>query len=647
MFSSLTQKNRFLKLTSSLGPDTLIPLNFSGTEEISRPFRYKIHTISSKLDLQPDDLLHEKMKLEIHTNPANPRYFNGMVESFEAGTISNGMRAYEITLVPWLSFLSYTTDCRIFLNKSVLEIFETLCSERGFHHFEMAGVKKKPPVREQCTQFRESTLAFIQRLLEEEGIFYFFRQTKDKHIMVLADQPAIHQPCPEPNIIFTADNVRGQQYYIDSWKRDYQFYSGKYTHTDYNYETSHLGLRTENEKACKLPVAKQYETYDYPGGHDVCEHGRKLADSRFQAEQVEHNMITGASNHVDFAAGFYFKLTSHPSEKELEEYVLTRVTHAARDYSYLSGTSSASSDSQEYTNKFSCIPRMTPYRPQQLTPKPMIVGPQTAVVVGPEGEEISTDKYGRIKVRFHWVRKDSKYKGDLQSCWARVAQTWAGNGYGAWFLPRIGHEVVVQFVDGDPDQPLVVGCVYNSNREIPFSQPANKTQSGIKTRSSKGGSKDNANELRFEDKKGTEEIFIHAEKDFNQEVENDLTITVDHDYIHETKHDEKHTIGNDLTHETKHNVTANVGKDLTHQTGNDVSIDVGNDLAQTIGRNLDIDIGNSAVIEAAYSIIFKVGTSTIELQPDQVLINGEDIWLNDKLVIINSLPKKGVKKNGK
>jgi type VI secretion system secreted protein VgrG len=470
--------------------------------------------------------------------------------------------------------------------------------------------------------FQDVRTAHLQAQAEDLPYHMLNAEThphKEKHIMVIGDAFTLHTECPEPEIIYTGENDRGQRHYISSWERGYQFYSGEYRHTDYNYETAHLGLGTQSaEGASKLPITKNYFTYDYPGGHSEFQQGKGRAASHFETQEAQHNIVNGTSNHIDFSAGNRFKLSKHPEESELGEYILTEVTHTAHDYSYLSGTTQTSGEAQHYSNTFRCTPYMKTYRPPRVTERAQ-AGVQTAVVVGPEGEEISTDKYGRIQVQFHWIRKDGKRKGEPCSRWVRVAQTWAGNGYGAWFLPRIGHEVVVQFLNGDPDQPMVVGSVYNSSREIPFAQPANRTQSGIKTNSSKNGAGHNT--LRFEDKKGTEEIYIHAEKDFNQQIKHDLTITVDNDYKHENKHDHIHETKNDETHK--------IGHDYIHKTTNDAGISVGNDMTETVGNAFKMNIGKTGIIEAGESLRLKVGANTVLLNMEGVFVNGTKVDINE------------------
>jgi type VI secretion system secreted protein VgrG len=625
---TLTQTGRFLEVTSDLGKDVLIPLYFNGKETISTLFDYTIGFISSKTNIKPEDLIGTAISLKIHGTGKESRSFYGIVKFFRAGKIKDDKRSYEIVIMPWLGMLQYEKNFRIFKKRTTQQILEEVFKDHGFHHFRFGKMMSIHPEREYCTQYGETTLQFVQRLMEEEGMFYYFEHTKEKHIMVIGDAFTLHTECPEPEIIYTGENDRGQRHYISSWERGYQFYSGEYRHTDYNYETAYLGLGTQSaEGASKLPITKNYFTYDYPGGHSEFQQGKGRAKSHFETQEAQHNIVNGTSNHIDFSAGNRFKLSKHPEESELGEYILTEVTHTAHDYSYLSGTTATSGEAQHYSNTFRCTPYMKTYRPPRITERAQ-AGVQTAVVVGPEGEEISTDKYGRIQVQFHWIRKDGKRKGEPCFRWVRVAQTWAGNGYGAWFLPRIGHEVVVQFLNGDPDQPMVVGSVYNSSREIPFAQPANRTQSGIKTNSSKNSRGFNA--LRFEDKTGTEEIYIHAEKDFNQQIKHDLTITVDNDEKQHIKHDLTITVDNDDKQHIKRDLSIEVDNNYAHETKENESHTVGKNRSENIGEHLTVHIGKTARIEATDSITLKVGSSAIQITPSKIILHSPDVVCNDE-----------------
>jgi type VI secretion system secreted protein VgrG len=574
--SFLTQKGRFLNFTSKLGKDVLIATRFTGSEIISRPFHFYFELISSDSSITAKDMLHKPVSLEIHHGAKIPRYFHGIINTFTAGAIKNGKREYAATAMPSIGFLQYATNYRIFRDKSSLDIFKEVCKENSISDIEIKAVIGEPPKRAQCTQFNETTLEFLQRILSEDGIFFVFKHTKDKHIMQLANQASIHEPCPEKEIIYNpGGSTRGERHKIMSWHRDYQFYSGKYAHCDFNHKKPGTSLHATSKGAVKLEKAAAYENFQYNGGHEDPKQGAKLAKQRFEAEQVGHDVVNGSSNHTCFSVGNIFDLKKHPNPKETGSYTLVEVHHTAFDESYLAGTQDAGRESQGYENSFFCIPKATPYR-SPLLPKPTCFAPQTAIVVGKTGTEAAggthTNEFGSIKVRFHWIRRgNEKIKSEPSTAWARVAQSWAGSGYGTFYLPRIGQEVVVQFIDGDPDQPLIMGCVYNGKNKPPFTQPANTLQSGIKTQSKAG-----SNELRFEDKEGAEEIYVHAQKDFKREIENDEKVLI---------------IKGDHT--------------FTIQKG-------------------------ESTIEAAKAITLKVGSSSLQLLPDEILMNGQKLYFNGK-----------------
>jgi type VI secretion system secreted protein VgrG len=360
---------------------------------------------------------------------------------------------------------------------------------------------------------------------------------------------------------------------INHWSHNYEFRTGVWTLNDYNFKEPNKSQLASSVTQSKFANNKNFKHYEYPGIYDFPS-GRELAKLRMEAEEVSINTIMGSSTVISFFAGGLFKVEKHESKDERGDYILTSVTHFAQDASYFAGEAGSS----HYKNDFTCIPADVQYRPAPKHIKPTMRGPQSAVVTGPQGEEIYIDEYGRIKVQFIWDQEGKK--DENSSCYLRVMQSWAGNQWGASFIPRIGHEVIVTFLDGDPDRPIVTGTVYNGANKPVYSS---KTQSGIKTRSTKGGTAANANELRFEDLKGSEQIFIHAEKNLDTEVENDETHSVDHDRTKTVKHDENSTIENDRNKTVNNNQTETIKQNKT--------ITVGKDHSETIDKNMTIYVG--------------------------------------------------------
>jgi len=334
-----------------------------------------------------------------------------------------------------------------------------------------------------------------------------------------------------------------------------------------------------------------YENYDYPGFYENRGDGDGLTKTRIEEEEVAYNVVSAAGTYRSFTAGGKFTLSRHEiSGEQGGSYVITSISHQARENSYDVGDGG----SHDYYNSFQCIPDDVVFRPARVTKLPYVRGPQTAVVVGPSGEEIYTDEFGRIKVQFYWDRVGEN--DENSSIWIRVSQQWAGKKWGAVFIPRIGHEVIVSFLEGSPDRPLVTGCVYNADNMPPYDLPANKTQSGWKTRSTKDGGTANFNELRFEDLKGSEEIYIHAEKDQNNHVENDETTFVGHDRSEDVGHNETIKIGNDRTEEVGKNESITIGDNRTESVGKNEDISIGKNRSEKVADNETISIGKNQEI---------------------------------------------------
>ena len=647
---ALEQTTRKLGLTTPLGENELVLVAFHGEEEISRLFSYELEMISDDNAIAAADIVGKKIGFSVQLADESPRFFHGFVKRFFAGDENDlGRRNYRAEVVPWLWFLTRTTDCRIFQNKTVPQIVEEIFGDLGFSDFEIGHIKGEHPKRDYCVQYRESDFNFVSRLLEEEGIFYFFKHEDGKHTLVLADQTPAYQDCPENEVDYPRD--RGTQAFEDhitSWEHRYEFRSGKWAQTDYNFETPSASLMTKTNTVMELPGVDKYEQYDFPGEYGQTSDGEPLTKTRMEEEEVEHDVVHATSMCKTFTPGGKFKIRQHPSNSEAgKAFVITAIQHsAAESVAYETG---AAID-ETYENSFTCIPDSVIFRPARLTPRPIVRGPQTAVVVGPAGAEIYPDKYGRVKVQFHWDREGKK--DENSSCWIRVSQPVAGQGWGAMVVPRIGQEVIVEFIEGDPDAPIITGRVYNAEQMPPYELPANKTQSGFKSRSSMGGSGDNFNEIRFEDKKGSEQVFIHAEKNQDIEVENDethsvghdRTKTIDNDETTHVKHDRTETVDNnetitiggnrtekvakDETITIDGNRTEKVAKNETVQIGKNESVKVSDNRSYNVGKNDTLDVGKVLSITAGDQINITTGKSSIVMKKDgTIVISGKDITI--------------------
>jgi type VI secretion system secreted protein VgrG len=627
-----TQKTRGLQLTTPLGPDVLLLTSMSGEEQMSRLFSYELRMLADNESIQASDIVGKKVTFSVEYPNGEKRYFNGIVNRFAFLGTGDRLSEYRAQVVPWLWFLTLTSNCRIFQNKSVPDIIKAVFGKHGLTDFD-DQMKGTHPTWDYCVQYRETDFNFVSRLMEQEGIFYFFRHEQGKHTLVLADQKSAYQDCVDNEVKFES-NLGGPDPFdqITSWEHQYEFRVGKWAQTDYNFETPSTSLMTNTSTTVSLPGITKYEMYDYPGEYEKKNDGEAETKLRMEAEEVGYDMVHGTSYCRSFTPGGKFKLQKHHAEGEAGKgFVIVGVRHwAGVGGTYVTGGDQAQSG---YGNSFTCIPDSVVFRPARVTAKPYVHGAQTALVVGPSGEEIYPDKYGRVKVQFYWDREGKK--DENSSCWIRVAHPWSGKQWGMISIPRVGQEVVVSYLEGDPDRPLITGMVYNAETMPPYTLPDNKTQTGIKTRSTMKGGADNFNELRFEDKKGSEEVYFHAEKDFNRVVENNDTLKVgsskadDGSQTIEVWKNRTETVktGNELVTIEQGNRTVNVnqGND-THeikQGNRSVLIDMGNDsLAIKMGnQSTKLDLGASST-EAMQSITLKVGQNSITIDQTGVTIKG-------------------------
>jgi type VI secretion system secreted protein VgrG len=520
-----TQKRRLLSVSSPLGENVLLLTAFTGREELSRLFKFQLDFVSENDSISPADIVGQPITWAVHYVDDEPRYFHGYVSRFAAGRKTlRGMRAYRAEVVPWLWFLTQSADCRIFQNKTAAEIIEAMFED--FQERDYEFVLTRPlRQREYCLQYRETAFNFVSRLMEEEGIFYFFRHEEGKHTLVLADAKSAYFDCKEDAVEYSSGSLDPN--HISTWEHQYQFRPGKWTQTDYNFETPSNNLLTSTGTLVNLPAEDGYEMFDYPGLYPKRDDGQPLTRIRMEEDEAPYDVVTGGGTCCTFTSGGKFRLSRHDFESEENTYVLTSVQHSATEPNYQNND-----EPGMYRNTFTCVPASVQFRPARLTPKPFVQGPQTAVVVGPRGEEIYTDKYGRIKVQFFWDRQGQR--DENSSVWMRVAQSWAGKRWGASFWPRIGQEVVVDFLEGDPDRPLITGSVYNAEQMPPYQgdgpdskHPNDNKVSGVKTCSTPGGN--GFNEIRFDDAKGKEQLFLRAENAMDVRVGGDQHVSVGHE----------------------------------------------------------------------------------------------------------------------
>jgi type VI secretion system secreted protein VgrG len=615
-----------MEVTTPLGKDALLVVGFKGEEAISRLFNFELELLAeNKTEVSFDKLLGRKITLRLALPNDKTRHFSGICNRVSQGERDATFTRYQLEIVPEFWKLTKKAQSRIFQQITVPDILQKVFDGLNVK-YEIQGSFHP---RDYCVQYRETDFNFASRLMEEEGIYYFFKHTADGHQMMVANTPQSHPDMPtEGKIIYEdLDGGARDEDRIYDWEKVQEWRSGKYVLLDHCFELPHKHLEAEANIVDSVQVGTithklkvggndKLEIYDYPGeyaqrfdgvdrgGGDrsgdlqkIFQDNRRTADLRMEEETISGLTIEGASNCRQFVSGHKFTLQRHFNADG--QYVLTSVSHSATQ----SADYRTDGEAFQYSNSFTCMPFETPFRPQRLTPKPVVQGTQTAVVVGPKGEEIFTDKYGRVKVQFHWDREGKN--DEKSSCWVRVGTLWAGKQWGMIHIPRIDQEVIVDFLEGDPDQPIIIGSVYNAREVPPYSLPDNKTQSGIKSRSSKNGTADNFNELRFEDKKGEEEIYLHAEKDWNILIEND-----EKEVVEANRH-------------------ANVKKSDSKKIGGVKSVIVDGNVLETFKSNHKETVAgeyslkaNKIVIEGESELTIKVGENFIKIDMSGITVQG-------------------------
>jgi type VI secretion system secreted protein VgrG len=591
-------------------------VRFNGYEGMSELFAFEVALACAEHDLAFDDIVGKPATLDIRSGDS-VRHVHGIVSDFEQGEEGKKLTAYRAVLVPLVWNLKNRRASKIFQNLAVPEIVKKVLDNAKIaassYRFALQGSYKS---REYCVQYRETDWGFVCRLLEEEGIAHFFDHTEDGHVLVFADSSAAYGAIAgKDTIVFrTSAGALLSDEHINQFHYSQRVRPEKVTLRDYNFKKPSLLLEGQAEKKPDL------EIYDYPGDYDDPSEGTRLAKLRLEELRASTQTAEGLAVCPRLLPGFTFKMADHPRDDFNQTYLVTRVEHHGL------GPDSGLEDEKVYEARFQVIPGGVPFRPALITPKPTIRGVQTAIVTGPGSDEICTDEYGRVKVHFHWDREGQT--DDTSSCWIRVSQISAGSSWGAVFLPRVGHEVVVDFIEGDPDRPLVVGSVYHAVNKPPYSLPADKTKSTIKTNSSTGGG--GFNEVRFEDKKGSEEFFMHAQKDLNVVVENDQTETVGrNDSLTVTgnltlevggevtfaaggggsskENPTKGTLSGDVTLELKKNMTLTVDKDWTETIKGAASETVNKSKSVSVDENYTLKVTKDGTIKIDKNLKEEVG----------------------------------------
>lgn len=659
--SNTTQTDRLMQITTPLAYDYLLISRISATEGLSRLFSFEVELLHEEENpgyeptvIDATRMLGQGVTVTINQRDGTKRNLNGIVNQFSQGNRNTRFSFYYATVVPHVWILTQNHQSRIFQHKTVPDILKEVLKDFEVS-YEIQG-EYKP--RNYCVQYNESDFDFISRLMEEEGIYYFFEHGETTHKMIIANTPQSHPDCPGKNEIpYFVRVERSKEDFITSiraWQTDHKLQTGKVTFWDHNFQLPGNKLTATQPSLFTAGDNQKLEIYEFPGGYarkfddidrsggersdvqNVFDNKQKMIEVAMQSLDAQYRVISGVSDCCSISSGYKFNFKNHV---DAGEYVVVSATHEAeQNPSYVTDDEIE----QPYSNNFSCIPygkNNPPFRPIRKTPKAQIQGSQTAFVVGPAGEEIFTDKFGRVKIQFHWDR-DGQVDSD-SSCWVRVSQSWAGNKWGTMFIPRIGMEVIVHFLEGDPDQPIITGCVYNPQMMPPYTLPDEKTKMTIKSDSSKGGG--GFNEMRFEDKKGEEQIFFHAQKDMDIRVRNDRReligndrhLIVNRDKRDQIKRDEHRIIERDLIEMIERDFHLKIMGKVATAVQQAVSNEFGANLDEAVrGSHSEEVTGNyslkasNVVLEGTTGITLKVGGNFITINSGGIFIKGSMVMIN-------------------
>lgn len=643
------------------GPKALLFRRMQGTEELGRMWEYRVELLRSQklVPLEVDSILGSKVAVALLLDGGEERFFNGWVTAVESGGAVGRFDIYRVEMRPWLWYLTLTQDCKIFQNQTTQEILQAVFDKYSNASVEF-NIQGQTRTRPYCVQYRETDFNFVSRLMEEEGLFYYFKHEETRHTMVICNQLSSLTACASSPLVWGPDADTGpyDENNILQWRRVQQERSTKFTHTDFDYLEPSTSLQKTAQWTPSVSGATGLEIYDhrvdfaFPAEGTNATEGQDRADKEVKRFEGGHIVARAASPCRAVGAGMTFEFTGH---EDAAEYAVT-----ACSFEFDPGDLEATSDVRgaPFTARLTLVKKSGVWLPEAVTPKPVMRGPQTAWVVGPSGEEIYTDEYGRVKVQFHWDRVGTK--DENSSCFVRVATPWASKQFGMITLPRIGDEVVVEFLEGNPDRPLITGSVYNAENMPPYELPAQKTVSGIRSRSSKEGATTNFNELRFDDNKGSEYVWMQAERDFHRLVKNDHTDEIRHDSKTDIANNEATHIGNDKQLIVGNNMSVQIGADatlsiagntavamagtLTHDIGDTATVKIAQATELAIGGACDLDVaqqlnitagsalhlvaGSTLIIDAGASICIKAGGSSIVLGADGVSITGTLVKIN-------------------
>jgi type VI secretion system secreted protein VgrG len=652
--ASLKQSDRLMQFSSPLGKDTLLIETLDGAEGISRLFEFHAQLLATTdTAIDPKALIGSKVSVAVALNDApGSRWVSGIVAAFEQSSGDVEFDVYHARIVPSLWQLTLNMNCRVFQNMTVMDIVKKVIGEYGLSLSDQTSASYK--TLDYCTQYDESDFHFISRILEQSGVFYWFEHTEQDNKVIFGDGRTAYADCPlSSSVVYEPDGSGEEGAYgsgVSEFSATAAMVSGKHSTRDYDYRT--YAPHDVPAKASASPYGKNgYENFVYPAGEEgyVKEADKELStpdfaalflDSEAVASDAVSEVFHGTSNARSFCCGFTYTMDKHPRSAWNRKYLLTEVGHQVTQVPSYKADGMASGSG--YSNRFSAISSDLVFKPALTVRRPKIYGPQTAIVVAPSGEEMFIDKLGRVCVQFFWDRE--RKPNTIDNTWVRVAQPWAGSGWGTFFWPRLKDEVVVQFLNGDPDNPVVTGSVYNGVNVPKYKLPDMSTRSGLVTRSSKGGSAQNANELRFEDKTGSEQIFLNAEKDMDHRTENDNrrfvggkdSLIVKGAQYEEVDTDRHANIKGNTVDKVGGNSDINITSNLNEKVGSNYSLQVGQNHGEKVGQNYSMDAGMEVYIKAGQTVVIESGMNLclkgaggfITIGPSGIAISGTMVMIN-------------------
>lgn len=648
---SRSQSTRQFAVATPLGADVLLFRKMSYREELGRPFEMELELSSENASIDANKLLGETVtvRCELPNAEGKTRYFSGLVSSFSQGATDEGQAVYRMRAVPWIWFLKQTSDCRIFQNKTAVDIIKQVFRDLGFTDFK-ESLTAEYRTWEYCVQYRETAFDFVSRIMEQEGIYYYFEHEDGAHTLVLIDDAASHEPTPDYEEIefHPFDRVLADSEMIHDFDITREVQPGGFAQTDYDF------IKPTKDLASKSAASRdhnfsEFELFDFPGEYVEAAEGDRYSSVRLDEYQCRHEVAIGSGDSRGISAGRTFALIEHPIESLNKKYLVLALSMTLEADGYgSSGGRSLSGDSSVQVS-FSVIPATQQFRPTRVTPLPFVRGPQTAIVVGPSGSEIHTDEHGRVKVMFFWDRESAA--DETSSCWVRVSQEFAGKGWGSMQIPRIGHEVIVSFLEGDPDRPLITGRVYNGDNTPPYEPKTFGTVTTWKTNSSTGGG--GFNELRFEDKAGEEQVFLHAQKNLDIRVLGDrfetvmqsrhLVVEMDKfEHVKNERHvhveaDDFETFGKDRHINVKGQQAVSIANAYSLDVGEDSVLKTGGDHTIEVTGELHIK-ASKIVFEGSQGISLKSGSSGAVVDSSGVSLKGSSVVADGQQVKLASGP---------